>query len=141
MLTFDLSLYAADRWRAVLRGVKPDYIHAITVHGYKHQRAFLVGQTPLTSTIRNYYQLVFDRMVSCIVQLTGLVEGDREMCAQYWPSRGGEEGSRFGEYTVELEKEQQCEGYVVRTYSLSKDKVRQSPAFSMSLCRCLYMCV
>lgn len=81
-----------------------------------------MGQTPLPATLRNYYQLVYDRMVSCVVQLTGVVEGGKEVCAPYWPS-AGEREKRFGEYTVLLDKEEQKEGYVIRTFSLGKEKV------------------
>ena len=107
----------------MLRGVQPDYIHAISVHGYKHQRAYLVAQTPLPTTVQNFHHLMYDRMVSCVVQLTGREEG-QEVCAQYWPSQEpGEKHKRFGVFSVELDRQQQCEGYIRRTFSLSKDKV------------------
>ena len=90
-----------------------------------------MAQTPLPATTRNFYQLVFDRMVSCVVQLTGLKEGGKEACAPYWPSALTETEKRFGEFSVELEHEDKQDGYVIRTFSLVKDQV------SLSLPYCL----
>lgn len=92
------------------------------VHGYKCQRAFVIAQTPLPSTVGNFWKLLYDRKVAGVVQLTGLSEGGREVCAQYWPSQLQEEVNHGG-YVVELMDEKQLEGYAVRTLSLSKETV------------------
>ena len=99
-------LSAGDQWRVVLRGDKVDYIHAVfvnvktsmffhwcwnrfivakvlylNVQGYKQQRAFIIAQSPMESTARDFWKMVHDRKCGVIVMLCDLVEdGEVNIC-------------------------------------------------------------
>ena len=82
---------SADKWRVALRGERNDYIHAVFVHvticdktcrtssncyaqGYKQQRAFIIAQSPMESTARDFWKMVIDRKCGVIVMLCDFVE-------------------------------------------------------------------
>ena len=100
-------LSAGDQWRVVLRGDKVDYIHAVfvnvkssmfftdcgiyrcivakvlylNVQGYKQQRAFIIAQSPMESTARDFWKMVHDRKCGVVVMLCDLVEnGEVNIC-------------------------------------------------------------
>lgn len=64
----------------------------------------------------------------------------QEKCAQYWPSDGS---VSYGDITVELKKEEECESYTVRDLLVTNTRVRAHPwpffggnlSFSSSSCR------
>ncbi|CAI8058578.1 Receptor-type tyrosine-protein phosphatase alpha [Geodia barretti] len=100
-----------DQWRVVLRGDKVDYIHAVFVNGYKQQRAFIIAQSPMESTARDFWKMVHDRKCGVIVMLCDLVEDGEETCYQYWSKTGV---AQFGEYTVDLLEEKAVKGFLLR---------------------------
>ena len=85
-----------------LRGDHPDYIHAVYINvrnykcwvnvavmlillyiqGYKQQRAFIIAQSPMQSTVRDFWKMVYDRKCGVIVMLSDLVEEGK-----VWSSR------------------------------------------------------
>lgn len=127
---FDLPTpLPADRYRAILNGMNPDYIHAVMVNGYKSLQAFIIAQTPLPSTVGNFWKLISDRKVGVVVQLTALKEGGREVCAPYWPALGQEELRCEGGEGIVVRVEGERElvgGCTVRTLSLTHSKVSKS---------------
>lgn len=48
----------------------------------------------------------------------------QEKCAQYWPSDGS---VSYGDITVELKKEEECESYTVRDLLVTNTRVRAHP--------------
>lgn len=48
----------------------------------------------------------------------------QEKCAQYWPSDGS---VSYGDITVELKKEEECESYTVRDLLVTNTRVRARP--------------
>lgn len=48
----------------------------------------------------------------------------QEKCAQYWPSDGL---VSYGDITVELKKEEECESYTVRDLLVTNTRVRWVP--------------
>ncbi|CAI8010985.1 Receptor-type tyrosine-protein phosphatase mu [Geodia barretti] len=64
----------SDDWGVVLRGDKQDYIHATFVNGYKQKRAFIIAQSPMESTARDFWKMVHDRKCGVIVMLCDLLE-------------------------------------------------------------------
>ena len=83
-----------DKWRVVLKGENPDYIHASSIHvrkhcfmlqevgamlclqGYKKRRAFIITQGPMRSTARDFWKMVYSRKCSVVVMLSDLIELD-----------------------------------------------------------------
>ncbi|CAI8021989.1 Receptor-type tyrosine-protein phosphatase epsilon, partial [Geodia barretti] len=64
----------SDRWRVALRGGSNDYIHAVFASGYKQKRAFIIAQSPMESTARDFWKMVHDRKCGVIVMLCDLLE-------------------------------------------------------------------
>ena len=77
----------------VLKGETPDYIHSNVVHvsfffkktqnpsftyqhtqGYKKQRAFIIAQSPMQSTARDFWKVIYDKKCGVIVMLCNLME-------------------------------------------------------------------
>ena len=95
------------------------YCYSFT-QGYKHQRAFIIAQGPLQSTVRNFWKMVYDRKSAVIVMVSALVEGGQEASAQYWPNSGVAE---YGGYAVDLLGEEPLQGFTIRTLSVMDKKV------------------
>ncbi len=126
-----------------LKGQEPghDYINAVFVNvsafllfvdhtllvtspslqGYKHQKAYIVAQNPLPSTIRNFWKVIFDRKCAAVVMLTPLTENGEEACSQYWPESGSD--ISFGEFTVNNLGEETNNGFIMRQLSVLNTKV------------------
>jgi hypothetical protein len=86
------SLRSADRYRVILSGEYPDYIHAVSanvsliahdfgshsvliwIQGYKHQKAYIIAEGPMASTTRNMWKVVYDIKCGAIVMLSVLTE-------------------------------------------------------------------
>ena len=82
-----------------MKGDLEDYIHAVVVNvrvpmftsyhqpyllththscqGYKQQRAFIIAQSPMQSTARDFWKVVYDRKCGVIVTLCDLTEGGK----------------------------------------------------------------
>ncbi len=124
-----------------LKGQEPghDYINAVFVNvstffafhrsyvtspffqGYKHQKAFIVAQNPLPSTIRNFWKVIFDWKCAAVVMLTPLTENGEEACSQYWPESGSD--ISFGEFTINNLGEETNNGFIMRELSVLNTKV------------------
>ena len=85
-----------DRWRVLLRGEAENYIHAVAVNvrkwkfcsylpailrqvpisiqGYKQKRAFIIAQSPMPSTARDFLKMIIDRKCGVIVMLCDVME-------------------------------------------------------------------
>ena len=46
----------------------------VVAQGYKQQRAFIIAQGPMQSTVRDFWKMVYDRKCGVIVMLSDLVE-------------------------------------------------------------------
>ncbi|CAI8010576.1 Receptor-type tyrosine-protein phosphatase alpha [Geodia barretti] len=112
-----------DAWRVTLRGDLQTYIHAVFVNGYKQQRAFIMAQSPMESTARDFWKMVHDRKCGVIVMLCDLVENGQETCYQYWPQTGL---IQFVGYKVDLMEENVMEGFIMRKLSVYSEKASRA---------------
>ncbi len=46
----------------------------LSLQGYKHQKAYIIAQNPLDSTVRNFWKVIYDRKCAAVVMLTPLSE-------------------------------------------------------------------
>ena len=92
----------------------------MTAQGYKQKKAFIIAEGPMQNTVRNFWKMIYDRKCAVVVMVSGLVEGGVEASAQYWPDSGI---TRFGEYTVDLLREETLEGFTIRELSIIDIKV------------------
>ena len=98
-----------------------DSSHPPSSQGYKHQKAFIVAQNPLPSTIRNFWKVIFDRKCAAVVMLTPLTENGQEACSQYWPDNGTDDS--YGEFLIDNLGEETNPGFVMRQLSVLNEKV------------------
>ncbi|XP_064386156.1 uncharacterized protein LOC135334774 isoform X2 [Halichondria panicea] len=110
--------------RVILKGEQPDYIHAVFAHGYKHQKAYIIAQNPLDSTVRNFWKVIYDRKCAAVVMLTPLSENGKEACSQYWPESGNV--TSFGEFTIDNLGEETNTGFVMRQLSVLNEKTQKA---------------
>ncbi|XP_032597407.1 tyrosine-protein phosphatase 99A isoform X3 [Drosophila grimshawi] len=59
-----------------------DYINASWLHGFRRLRDFIVTQHPMTHTIKDFWQMVWDHNAQTVVLLSSL---DDINFAQFWP--------------------------------------------------------
>ena len=90
------------------------------MQGYKHKKAFIVAEGPMQSTVRNFWKMIYERNCVMVVMTSGLVEGEQEASAQYWPDRGT---AHCGEFAIDMLQEEQQEGFTIRNLSVTDTKV------------------
>ncbi|NWI10847.1 PTPRA phosphatase, partial [Crypturellus soui] len=107
-----------------------DYVNASFIDGYRQKDSYIASQGPLQHTIEDFWRMIWEWKSCSIVMLTELEERGQEKCAQYWPSDGA---VSYGDITVELKKEEECESYTVRdllvTNTRRENKSRQIRQF------------
>lgn len=100
-----------------------DYINASFIDGYRQKDYFIATQGPLSHTVEDFWRMVWEWRCHSIVMLTELKEREQEKCYQYWPSEGS---VTFGDYTLELTGETQCETFTLKDMVLTYRPEKQS---------------
>ncbi|KAK4472058.1 hypothetical protein MN116_005432 [Schistosoma mekongi] len=62
-----------------------NYIHANWVDGYRQKNAFICTQGPLSETVGDFWQMIWDYHCPVIVMITKILEAQRSKCYLYWP--------------------------------------------------------
>ncbi|XP_009955762.1 PREDICTED: receptor-type tyrosine-protein phosphatase mu-like, partial [Leptosomus discolor] len=112
------SIIPYDHCRVVLQpsDTGNGYINASYVDSYRSPRFFIAAQGPLSETMMDFWQMVWQEKTSVIVMLTGLVEQNKTKCEQYWP----EQEQVYGDFTVTLNHTRTTTGLVTRIFCLKK---------------------
>uniref|UniRef100_A0A7M4FPR6 Receptor-type tyrosine-protein phosphatase alpha n=1 Tax=Crocodylus porosus TaxID=8502 RepID=A0A7M4FPR6_CROPO len=100
-----------------------DYVNASFIDGYRQKDSYIASQGPLHHTIEDFWRMIWEWKSCSIVMLTELEERGQEKCAQYWPSDGS---VSYGDITVELKKEEECESYTVRDLLVTNTRENKS---------------
>uniref|UniRef100_A0A7N6A887 protein-tyrosine-phosphatase n=1 Tax=Anabas testudineus TaxID=64144 RepID=A0A7N6A887_ANATE len=100
-----------------------DYINASFIDGYRQKDYFIATQGPLSHTVEDFWRMVWEWRCHSIVMLTELKEREQEKCFQYWPSEGS---IAFGDYTVELTGDTQCETFTLKDMVVTYRPEKQS---------------
>ncbi|XP_061168121.1 uncharacterized protein LOC133177046 [Saccostrea echinata] len=97
---------------------KPDtkYINANYIDSTLEDKAYIATQGPMTSTIGDFWRLVWQTYCGKIVMLTKLKEKNKIKCAQYWPNKGST--LEFGLYKIAVQAEKKHVTYVQRALRL-----------------------
>lgn len=78
----------SNKHRAILRtpgGVgRTDYVNAVLLDSHRKSNHFIVTQTPLHTTVIDFWKLVYDHNVHTIVMMENYKHED-DTCAEYWP--------------------------------------------------------
>ncbi|XP_063908286.1 uncharacterized protein LOC135126281 isoform X2 [Zophobas morio] len=105
-----------------------DYINANYVDGYEHPKAYIVTQTPLTSTVHDFWSMICQENVKIIVMLCKLEEKECSKCQKYWPNDFSH--FRFGSFLIECVSVTQNLNYIHRILEVKKkNKTRRVQHF------------
>ncbi|ESO01101.1 hypothetical protein HELRODRAFT_112884 [Helobdella robusta] len=107
-----------------IRGVEgSDYINANYIDGYRHKRCYIATQSPLATTVDDFWRMVWDTDCSIIVMVTNLVEAGRERCVQYWPV---ERSMRYQYFVLDPSSTINFGHYIVREFRMTDARDGQS---------------
>uniref|UniRef100_A0A8C4NM54 Tyrosine-protein phosphatase non-receptor type 20 n=1 Tax=Eptatretus burgeri TaxID=7764 RepID=A0A8C4NM54_EPTBU len=95
-----------------------DYINANYIDGYNRPRAYIATQSPLPSTMADFWRMVWEQRCSNIVLLCSQEDEQMGKCNRYWPERGKE---IYADFTVSLLDAIPLASYTVRTFILQKE--------------------
>ncbi|CAD5119761.1 DgyrCDS8356 [Dimorphilus gyrociliatus] len=89
------SIVPRDHHRPRLRSSPNDYINAIYIDSHVRKRMMIVTQTPLSSTVADFWTLIFDESIEVIIAMNS-TDYKEESCALYFPETEGER-RKFGD--------------------------------------------
>ena len=100
-----LRLLARDSDRPTLANLArgaPRYINALLLDSYTRRNAFIVTQTPLASTVEDFWALIYEHEACCLVAVNGM-DYMEETCINYWPQQENiVERTPNGEFLITL---------------------------------------
>ncbi|XP_058887754.1 receptor-type tyrosine-protein phosphatase C-like isoform X4 [Acipenser ruthenus] len=118
-----------DYNRAILSPINgeagSEYINASFIDGYKEPKKYIAAQGPKDETIDDFWRMIWEQQSSIIVMVTRCEEGNRNKCAQYWPTME-REVEIFGELAVKLNEENKCPDYIIRKLTITNKNVNNS---------------
>ncbi|XP_045707237.1 receptor-type tyrosine-protein phosphatase-like N isoform X1 [Phyllostomus hastatus] len=102
-----------------------DYINASPIIEHDPRMpAYIATQGPLSHTIADFWQMVWESGCTVIVMLTPLVEDGVKQCDRYWPDEGS---SLYHIYEVNLVSEHiWCEDFLVRSFYLKNVQTQET---------------
>ncbi|XP_046334675.2 flocculation protein FLO11-like isoform X2 [Haliotis rufescens] len=110
------DIFAYDCSRVVLQrgdASGTDYINANFITGYgDKQRAYIAAQGPNPRSLADFWLMIWQEDVRCVVMLTNLRENNRRKCEKYWPDEGSRDS--YGDVDVSCTCEDVTSTYVVR---------------------------
>lgn len=114
-----IEIIPPDVYRPLLRtprGLdKTDYINAVFVNGHRHKNHYVLTQTPLRTTVVDFWTLVYDHEIHTIVMLEPMLHcGDT--AAGYWPDLLTE---TYGPFIVEIKDVLQQVNITIRNMTLT----------------------
>ncbi|XP_042564795.1 receptor-type tyrosine-protein phosphatase C isoform X2 [Clupea harengus] len=100
-----------------------DYINASFIEGFKEPKKYIAAQGPKEETILHFWRMIWEQKSSIIVMVTRCEEGNRNKCAQYWPSME-RETEIYEDFVLKIKKEELCPDYIIRHLTIInlKDK-------------------
>ncbi|XP_064420129.1 protein tyrosine phosphatase receptor type Na [Latimeria chalumnae] len=109
--------HARMKLKADINPSRTDYINASPIIEHDPRMpAYIATQGPLSHTIADFWQMVWENGCTVIVMLAPLVEDGVKQCDRYWPDEGS---SLYHIYEVNLVSEHiWCEDFLVRSFYL-----------------------
>ncbi|RXM28335.1 Receptor-type tyrosine-protein phosphatase C [Acipenser ruthenus] len=123
-----------------------EYINASFIDGYKEPKKYIAAQddynrailspingeagseyinasfidvSPKEETMADFWRMIWEQQSSIIVMVTRCEEGNRNKCAQYWPTMVNET-KNLHEFDVKLNEENKYPDYIVRKLTIKK---------------------
>ncbi|KAL0609130.1 Receptor-type tyrosine-protein phosphatase C [Plecturocebus cupreus] len=98
-----------------------NYINASYIDGFKEPRKYIAAQGPRDETVDDFWRMIWEQKATVIVMVTRCEEGNRNKCAEYWPSV--EEGTRaFGDVVVKINQRKRCPDYIIQKLNIINKK-------------------
>ncbi|XP_053490562.1 receptor-type tyrosine-protein phosphatase C isoform X11 [Ictalurus furcatus] len=110
-----------DYNRVTLSHGGTDYINASFIEGYKESNKYIAAQGPKEETVGDFWAMIWEQKTSIIVMVTRCEEGNKNKCAQYWPSME-RETEIFEDLVVKIKGEENCPDYIIRHLTLMNRK-------------------
>ncbi|CAL8108511.1 unnamed protein product [Orchesella dallaii] len=104
-----------------------DYVNASFVDSLLKPNAYLVCQGPLEETVCDFWRMVWQKEVSCIIMLTKTFDFIRVMCHQYWPV-DIQMATNIEGFTVRIDHEERLANFYIRTMTVKLDGDPSQPA-------------
>uniref|UniRef100_A0A452FNU6 Receptor-type tyrosine-protein phosphatase C n=1 Tax=Capra hircus TaxID=9925 RepID=A0A452FNU6_CAPHI len=102
-----------------------DYINASHIDGFKEPRKYIAAQGPRDETVDDFWRMIWEQKATVIVMVTRCEEGNKNKCAEYWPSM--DEGSRvYGDVIVEINEHKRCPDYIIQKLTVGNRKEKAS---------------
>ncbi|XP_016304624.1 receptor-type tyrosine-protein phosphatase-like N [Sinocyclocheilus anshuiensis] len=111
--------------KAEINPSRTDYINASTIIEHDPRMpAYIATQGPLSHTISDFWQMVWESGCTVIVMMTALVEEGEKQCDHYWPDEGS---SLYHIYEVNLVSEHiWCNDFLVRSFYLKNVQTQET---------------
>ncbi|KAM3915667.1 receptor-type tyrosine-protein phosphatase C [Leptodactylus fuscus] len=90
-----------------------DYINASYINGFKEPRKYIAAQGPKEETMIDFWRMIWEQKSTIIVMVTRCEEGNRNKCAQYWPTNAGETED-YGDVIVQHIQDKFYPDYIIR---------------------------
>ncbi|XP_065792401.1 receptor-type tyrosine-protein phosphatase C isoform X2 [Muntiacus reevesi] len=98
-----------------------NYINASYIDGFKEPRKYIAAQGPRDETVDDFWRMIWEQKATVIVMVTRCEEGNKNKCAEYWPSV--EEGIRvYGDVIVEINEHKRCPDYIIQKLTVGNRK-------------------
>ncbi|XP_023370328.1 receptor-type tyrosine-protein phosphatase C isoform X1 [Otolemur garnettii] len=98
-----------------------NYINASYIDGFKEPKKYIAAQGPRDETVDDFWRMIWEQKATVIVMVTRCEEGNRNKCAEYWPSM--EEGTRtFGDVVVKINEHKRCPDYIIQKLNVTNKK-------------------
>ncbi|ELK24918.1 Receptor-type tyrosine-protein phosphatase C [Myotis davidii] len=95
-----------------------NYINASYIDGYKEPRKYIAAQGPREETVDDFWRMIWEQKATVIVMVTRCEEGNRNKCAEYWPSM--EESAReYGDVLVKVTEYKTCPDYIIQKFTIT----------------------
>lgn len=97
------------------------YINASYIDGFKEPRKYIAAQGPRDETVDDFWRMIWEQKATIIVMVTRCEEGNRNKCAEYWPSME-EETRTFGDIIVKIHEHKRCPDYIIQKFNITNKK-------------------
>ncbi|XP_033729933.1 receptor-type tyrosine-protein phosphatase kappa-like isoform X3 [Pecten maximus] len=115
-----------DDFRPVLEAAafgRTDYINAVFLDSHRRKNHFIVTQTPLHTTITDFWKLVYDLDINTIVMMESYKHED-DTCAEYWPDH---RAKKFEPFFIDNTEDYQRENVTIRHFNVTSMQQPRSP--------------
>ncbi|XP_072555524.1 receptor-type tyrosine-protein phosphatase C-like [Paramormyrops kingsleyae] len=102
-----------------------DYVNASFIDGYNEPKKYIATQGPKNETLADFWRMVWEQQSSIIVMMTRCEEGNRDKCAQYWPSLD-REAEIFEDFIVKINGEDHFPDYIIRQLSVTNKREKST---------------